>query len=66
MEFILLLVAIFLIVKGVVSQIGKSLFSGKDFSDNNRNSKTIINNYTTENHLHISKEDLKSITKSNK
>ena len=47
--------------------IGNILFpKSKDevfYSSSSGTHKTVVNNYTTENHLHISNEDLKSLLK---
>lgn len=64
MEFLILLSAVFLVVRWLIVKTGSS-FIPKDDYGNNSNYKeppTIINNYITENHLHISKEDLKEVS----
>lgn len=45
--------------------LGNFLFPRKetDFDTNYKSPPTIINNYTTEQHLHISKEDLEKLKK---
>ena len=69
MMIFLLLIAVFLVVKGVISKIGNSIVSNDGVNDYKNDEPTIvIHNHIQETHLHISKEDLKTLTdlKSNK
>ena len=62
-DFILFIVILFVVLAGgglVISKgIGNFIFPKEPESDSN----ITINNYTTEQHLHISKEDLKELSK---
>jgi hypothetical protein len=70
MDFIFLLVAVFLIGNHLFKSLGISLFSPKkdyDFPKTKDIEPSItVNNYTTEQHLHISKEDLERLINENK
>tara|TARA_R110002073_G_scaffold233996_1_gene395267 strand:+ start:277 stop:468 length:192 start_codon:yes stop_codon:yes gene_type:complete len=61
----MLLVFIFFVGGGwLIGSLVSKLFLKSDKHKGNTNeSPLIINQYTTENHLHITKEDLKSIKK---
>ncbi|MFV0573123.1 MAG: hypothetical protein ACK5M1_11915 [Xanthomarina gelatinilytica] len=65
----MIIVVMFIVLVGGGWLLGKLvgflLFPEKDFYETNCNKKdtTTINNYTTENHLHISKEDFKKLIK---
>ena len=43
--------------------IGKSIWPDSGISDKNDSGTTIIHNHFTENHLHISNDDLKELNK---
>lgn len=70
MDFIFLLVAVFLIGNNLFKSLGTSLFSPKKDYDLPKNKDVepsiTINNYTTEQHLHISKDDLEKLINVNK
>ena len=61
MDFILILVAVFLIVRSVIV---KSLgaFTPDEFP-NKKDSNITINNYTTEQHLHVTEKQLEKLKK---
>ncbi|MFC5046892.1 hypothetical protein ACFSTE_15750 [Aquimarina hainanensis] len=60
MEIILLAIGAFVIVSKIIKNAGNSIFNDteKGYSGNIDNTPTTINNYTTHNHLHITKDDL--------
>lgn len=63
MDFILVL---FIVLVGggwlVGKMLGNMLFpKSNDYNESSKESPTIINNYTTEQHLHITEESLKKL-----
>lgn len=62
MTFALLLIGIFLVVRGIIVSLGKSIFSDNSI-DQQRTPNITINNYTTEQHVHITENQLKNLKK---
>ncbi len=66
MDFILGLLVVFVGGGWLLGKVlGNILFPNTDheYYSSKKEPPTVINNYTTEQHLHISKEDLKSLLK---
>ena len=66
MELILLAIAAGLVVRWVIIKVGNSFIpkDNFDYTSETKESPTTIKNYYNENHLHVSKEDLKDIADS--
>ncbi|WP_438423267.1 hypothetical protein [Aquimarina macrocephali] len=60
MNFLLLLIAIFLIVRAIIVKT-VNLFTSNNEVDNTPN--ITINNYTTEQHLHITQDQFEKLKK---
>jgi len=64
MEFILLAIGAFLIVKGIIKSIGNSILPKEDYYYSNEKETNItVYNHITEQHLHVSEKFVKESNK---